>query len=110
MKSSQTAIRSTMHSARHSPKHSSITTPTRLGLAVLSGGLAFVGSASAAEILVDGSFENTVASSSGTVKVGGAPSPAVGAGWSTFSTYLYSTRYTQNPPAEIGRASCRERV
>ena len=96
-----------MHSARHSRKHSSITTPTRLGLAVLSGGLTFVGSASAAEVIVDGNFENTVASSSGTVKVGGAPSPAVGAGWSTFSTYLYSTRYTQNPPAGFGQAFLR---
>jgi hypothetical protein len=81
--------------------------PARMGLAVLSGGLAFVGSASAAEILVDGGFENTVASSSGTVKVGGATDPAVGGGWSTFSTYLYSTQYTQTPPTGFGQAFLR---
>lgn len=79
----------------------------RMGLAVLSGGMAFVGSASAAEVIIDGSFENTVASSSGTVKVGGAATPAVGAGWSTFSTYLYSTQYTQNPPAGFGQGFLR---
>jgi hypothetical protein len=75
--------------------------PLRKGLAVLSGGLAFVGSASGAEIIIDGSFENTTAVS-GTVKVGGLVNPAVGAGWSTFSTYLYSTQYTQNPPQNFG--------
>ena len=84
-----------------------IHSPMRMGLAVLSGGLAFVGSASAAEIIVDGSFENTVASSSGTVKVGGVANPAAGAGWSTFSTYLYSTQYTQNPPTGFGQAFLR---
>lgn len=81
--------------------------PMRMGLAVLSGGLAFVGSADAAELIVDGSFENTVASSLATVKVGGAANPAVGAGWSTFSTYLYSTGYTQTPPQNFGGAFLR---
>lgn len=81
--------------------------PLRMGMAVLSGGLAFVGSASAAELIIDGSFENTVASSSGTVKVGGVANPATGAGWSTFSTYLYSTQYTQTPPAGSGQGFLR---
>ncbi len=31
----------------------------RMGLAVLTGGLAFVGTANATELIVDGSFENT---------------------------------------------------
>lgn len=79
----------------------------RMGMAVLSGGLAFVGSSSAAELILDGSFENTKASSSGTVKVGGIANPAAGAGWSTFSTYLYSTQYTQNPPTGFGAAFLR---
>jgi hypothetical protein len=70
--------------------------PMRMGLAVLSGGMAFVGSASAAELIVDGSFENTTAIN-GTVKVGGTANPAVGAGWSVFSTYLYSTKYAGFP-------------
>src|SRR2546425_367933 len=69
--------------------------PTRrMGLAVLAGGLAFVGSAEATELITDGSFENTSPSSNPIVKVGGSDNPGVGGGWSTFSTYLYSTLYT----------------
>src|SRR5436190_23902238 len=54
--------------------------PTRkMGLAVLAGGLAFVGSAEATELITDGSFENTTtAPSSPIVKVGGTPAPG---GW-----------------------------
>src|SRR2546425_9775696 len=78
--------------------------PTRrMGLTVLAGGLAFVGSAEATELVIDGSFENTTTpSSSPIVKVGGTPSPGVGGGWSTFSTYLYSTLYTLPGPANSG--------
>jgi hypothetical protein len=65
----------------------------KMGLAVLAGGLAFVGGAEATELVVDGSFENTTAASA-TVKVGGRENPEVGQGWSVFSTYLYSTQYT----------------
>src|SRR4030095_9104132 len=68
--------------------------PKRMGLAVRAGGLAFVGSVEATELIVDGSFENTEASSNPVVKVGGKDNPGVGEGWSTFSTYLYSTLYT----------------
>ncbi len=67
---------------------------SRIGLAALAGGLAFVGSAEAVELVVDGSFENTTPSSNPVVKVGGTNAPAVDAGWSIFSTYLYSTQYT----------------
>src|SRR6266550_4034571 len=78
--------------------------PTRkMGLAVLAGGLAFVGSAEATELMIDGSFENTASSSSPIVKVGGTPAPGVGGGWSTFSTYLYSTLYTLPGPAGSGQ-------
>ena len=50
-----------------------------MGLAVLAGGLAFVGSAEATELITDGSFENTTtAPSSPIVKVGGTPAPG---GW-----------------------------
>src|SRR5207244_1325502 len=77
--------------------------PTRkMGLAVLTGGLAFVGSASATELIVDGTFENTRASSNPVVKVGGTGNPAVGGGWTLFSTYLYSTLYTLPGPANSG--------
>src|SRR5438093_11313169 len=74
----------------------------KMGLAVLTGGLAFVGSASATELGVDGSFENTSPSSNPIVKVGGTPEPAVGGGWTLFSTYLYSTLYTLPGPANSG--------
>jgi hypothetical protein len=76
--------------------------PGRMGLAVLAGGLAFVGSAEATELISDGSFENTVASSNPIVKVGGKANPGLGEGWSTFSTYLYSTLYTMPGPANCG--------
>src|SRR6266566_2203246 len=77
--------------------------PTRkMGLAVLAGGLSFVGSAEATELIVDGSFENTTAGGSPIVKVGGTVNPGVGGGWSSFSTYLYSTLYTLPGPAGSG--------
>ena len=65
----------------------------RAGLAVLAGGLAFVGTADATELILDGSFENTTPSSSSIVGIGGKANPGVGGGWSIFSTYLYSTQY-----------------
>lgn len=64
------------------------------GVSILAGGLAFVGTADATELIIDGSFENTEASSNPVVRVGGKANPGVGGGWSTFSTYLYSTLYT----------------
>lgn len=73
-----------------------------MGLAVLAGGLSFVGSTQATELIIDGSFENVEASSNPVVKVGGKASPAVGEGWSTFSTYLYSTQYTMPGPVGAG--------
>ena len=78
----------------------------KMGLAVLAGGLAFVGGADATELVVDGSFENTT-SVSATVRSGGLANPGVGQGWSIFSTYLYSTQYTfpgvQNSGAQFLR-------
>jgi len=73
----------------------------KMGLAVLAGGLAFVGGADATELIVDGSFENTT-SVSATVRSGGRENPDVGQGWSIFSTYLYSTQYTFPGPANSG--------
>jgi hypothetical protein len=79
----------------------------RAGLAVLAGGLAFVGAADATELILDGSFENaTLAPGSSTVGIGGKTNPGVGGGWSIFSTYLYSTLYalplTNNVGVNIG--------
>lgn len=83
-------------------------TPTgKMGLAVLAGGLAFVGSADATELITDGSFENTQPSNKPVVKVGGKADPGVGGGWSVFSTYLYSTLYTLPGPANSGAAYLR---
>ena len=65
-----------------------------MGLAVLAGGLGFVGAADAVELVIDGSFENTVPSSLPIVKTGGTANPGVGGGWSIFSTYAYSANYT----------------
>ncbi len=76
-------------------------------MSVLAGGLAFVGTAEATELISDGSFENTTASSNPVVKVGGKANPGVGEGWSTFSTYLYSTQYTLPGPANSGQAYLR---
>ena len=73
-----------------------------MGLAVLAGGLSFVGSAEATELIIDGSFENTTPSSNPLVKVGGTANPGLGGGWSSFSTYLYSTLYTLPGPADSG--------
>jgi hypothetical protein len=72
-------------------------------VAVLAGGLAFVGTAEATELITDGSFENTKATSSPIVKYGGVANPGLGGGWSSFSTYLYSTLYTMPGPAGSGQ-------
>ena len=73
-----------------------------MGLAVLAGGVAFIGNAEAAELIIDGSFESTTPSSNPNVRVGGAADPGVGEGWSYFSTYAYSTLYTMPGPAGSG--------
>src|SRR5947207_8860419 len=98
--------RKSIHNKSNEPEQYTMTPyrPTRrMGLTVLAGGLAFVGSAEATELMIDGSFENTTSSSSPIVKVGGTPAPGVGGGWSTFSTYLYSTLYTLPGPAGSGQ-------
>lgn len=72
----------------------------RNGLAILAGGMAFVGTAHAVEVIVDGNFENTTGT--GIVRNGGTANPGVGGGWSRFSTYLYSTEYANAGPANCG--------
>jgi hypothetical protein len=70
------------------------------GLAILAGGLAFVGTAQAIDLIIDGSFENTTGT--GIVRNGGNPNLAVGSGWSGFTTYLYSTEYANAGPTGCG--------
>src|ERR1044071_1710348 len=72
----------------------------RKGLAILAGGLSFVGTTQAIDLIIDGSFENTTGA--GIVRNGGTPNPGVGGGWTTFSTYLYSTEYANPGPAGCG--------
>ncbi len=77
--------------------------PTRrMGLAVLTGGLAFVGSVEATELLVDGSLENTTNSSNPLVRLGGTENPGLDGGWSLFSSYLYSSNYAGPAPEGAG--------
>lgn len=70
------------------------------GLAILAGGLAFVGTAQAVETIIDGNLENTTGS--GIVRNGGTANPGVGGGWTSFSTYTYSTEYANPGPANCG--------
>ena len=66
-----------------------------MGLAVLAGGLAFVGAADAKDVVVDGSFENATPNIGlSIVSEGGTANPGVGGGWTFYSTYLYTTCYT----------------
>jgi len=78
--------------------------PTRkMGLAVLAGGLAFVGAADAKDVVVDGSFENATPNIGlPIVSEGGTANPGVGGGWTFYSTYLYSTCYTLPGPPNSG--------
>ena len=61
-----------------------------------------MGSADATQLLSDGSFENVTPTSNPIVKTGGNAAPGLGGGWSTFSTYLYSTEYANSGPAGCG--------
>jgi hypothetical protein len=54
---------------------------SRLGLSIIAGGLSFVGSANAIDLIVNGSFEN--------------PN---GGEWKYFNTYNYSQAYFSGPP------------
>jgi len=65
------------------------TKKTRLGLAVLAGGLFFMGSASAADIVIDGSYESSTNNLSGIIGAGGNGSPGIDGGWTSFTTFTY---------------------
>ncbi len=74
-----------------------------LGLSILAGGLAFVGNASALDIVIDGSYEsatnNYVLPGIGN---GGNDSAGIDGGWTHFSTYNYSLGYTRAAPPGAG--------
>src|ERR1044071_106666 len=80
---------------------------SKIGLSILAGGLSFVGSASAADLIIDGSYESSTNNLSGILGYGGTASPAVDGGWSPFVTYTYSANYTQAGPAGSGQVYLR---
>jgi hypothetical protein len=80
---------------------------TRMGLSILAGGLSFVGSASAVDIVIDGSYESATNQLSGIVGIGGGAVAGIDTGWTTFSAYAYAAGYTQAGPAGSGQVYLR---
>ncbi|MFO1513505.1 MAG: hypothetical protein U1F83_11410 [Verrucomicrobiota bacterium] len=80
---------------------------SRLGLAILAGGLSFVGSASAIDIVIDGSYESSTNNLSGIVGSGGDSGAGIDGGWTAFTTYTYSAGYTQTGPTGSGQVYLR---
>src|SRR5690242_4435613 len=78
-----------------------------IGLSILAGGLSFVGSAGAIDLIIDGSYESSTNNLSGVVGSGGDPSPAIDGGWTTFTTYTYSANYTQPGTTGCGQVYLR---
>src|SRR5947209_1324029 len=80
---------------------------SRVGLSILAGGLSFVGSASAIDLILDGSYESSTNSLNGHVGSGGTADPGIDGGWTTFTSYTYSANYTQPGTAGSGQAYLR---
>ena len=83
------------------------TKKSRLGLSILAGGLSFVGTASAIDIVIDGSYESSTNNLSGFVGQGGDNAAGIDGGWTSFTTYTYSAGYTQPGPAGSGQVYLR---
>src|SRR5712671_3859869 len=80
---------------------------SRIGLSILAGGLSFVGTASAVDLVVDGSYESSTNNLSGFIGQGGNDSAGIDGGWTAFSTYTYSAGYTQAGSAGSGQVYLR---
>src|ERR1041385_3874679 len=78
------------------------TNRSKLGLSILAGGLSFVGSASAIDLVIDGSHESSTNNLNGIIGVGGNDNAGIDGGWTHFSTYTYSANYTQPGPTGCG--------
>src|ERR1041385_1962779 len=78
------------------------TNRSKLGLSILAGGLSFVGSASAIDLVIDGSYESSTNNLNGIIGVGGNDNAGIDGGWTHFSTYTYSANYTQPGPTGCG--------
>ncbi|HXU75130.1 MAG TPA: immunoglobulin domain-containing protein, partial [Methylomirabilota bacterium] len=76
---------------------------SRMGLSIIAGGLSFVGSAHATDIVIDGSYESAT-NNMVTTKIGNGGNDTAGldGGWTHFSTYNYAANYTQAGPAGAG--------
>jgi hypothetical protein len=81
---------------------------SKLGLSIIAGGLSFVGSASATDIVIDGSYESSTNNSITTKKfTGGNDTAGIDGGWTHFSTYAYIAGYTQAGPPGSGQVYLR---
>jgi hypothetical protein len=79
-----------------------------LGLSILAGGLAFVGTSKATDIVVDGSYESATNNYvTAIIGNGGNDAAGIDGGWTHFSTYNYSAGYTRAAPAGAGRVYLR---
>ena len=79
-----------------------------LGLSILAGGLAFVGTTKATNIVIDGSYESATNNMvTAIIGNGGNDAAGIDGGWTHFSTYNYSAGYTQAGPAGSGRVYLR---
>ena len=69
-------------------------------MAILAGGLAFVGTAQAVDVIIDGNLENTTGS--GIVRNGGTANPGVGGGSDNFQHLPLFNRYANPGPPGCG--------
>ena len=75
----------------------------RAGLSIIAGGLSFVGTAHAIDIVVDGSYESSTNNMVDTfIGNGGNDSAGFDNGWTHFSSYTYDAGYTLPGPAGSG--------
>lgn len=81
--------------------------PFRLGLSIIAGSLSFVGSASAVDLIIDGSYESSTNNIGGVIGSGGDPAGTVDGGWTSFTTYVYAANYTQPGPTGCGQVYLR---
>ena len=81
---------------------------SRIGLSILAGGISFAGSASALDLIIDGSYESSTNNIVSTVvRSGGMADPGVDNGWTPFTTYTYAAGYTQAGAAGSGQVYLR---
>jgi len=83
------------------------TKKAHLGLSILAGSMSFVGSASALDLVIDGSYESSTNSLSGVVGTSPGSGGEPEGGWTAFTSYTYAANYTQPGPAGCGQVYLR---